>query len=86
MMQNGEGLRAVGPAVQGGVITVEAGPNGGTVDVSVVGGSTTSHPVGAGKTAQIPVPLVPPGTTILIAMGKFPHRYVIEVEVIAPTP
>jgi hypothetical protein len=87
MQQGGEGLRVTGPAVQGGSVTVNVGPNDETVEISPSGSEDSeSFEVPGDKDTPIPVPPVPPGTTIVIRIGKGKRKRRIFVEVIAPTP
>lgn len=86
-MRQGGGVRTTGVAVQGGTVTVNVGPNDSSVEVSSAGSSdTTTHDVEPNKDAAIPVPNVPPGTILMITVGKGLRARVIEVEVIAPSP
>jgi len=87
MMQNGEGIRTDGIAVQGGSIDVQVGPNDSTVEVSVSGSSeSSSHNVGPGKAATVPVPSVPSGTLLYISIGKGLRRRLVVIEVVALAP
>lgn len=87
MIQDGEGVRTSGVAVQGGSFNVEVGPNDTSVEVNAGGtGDISSHEVGSGKSVTIPVPNVPSGTLLFISVGKGSRMRLITIEVIAPPP
>lgn len=87
MIQNGEGLRTTTTAVAGGQITVNVGPNDTSIEISVAGSERVdSVPVPPNKDAVVTVPAVPPGTFVLITVGKGLRTRVIVVEVIALAP
>ena len=87
MRQQGEGIRVSSAATPGGVITVNVGPNDDTVEVSVLGDSETkSFEVKADKDTDIPVPQVPPGTTLVVRVGKGNRKRRIYVEVVSLAP
>lgn len=84
MTQDGEGIRTTATAVAGGQITVNVGPNDTTVEISIAGSDKVdSLPVPPNKDAVVTVPLVPPGSFVLITVGKGLRKRVILVEVIA---
>jgi hypothetical protein len=63
---------------------VDVGPNDRSVQISSPsGGGTTSVPVAPNKTAEIPVPDVPPGTVLHITVGKGNRMRIIVVVVVA---
>ncbi len=81
----GGGVRADGVAVAGGALAVDVGTNDDTVEVGAVGqGHRESHPVPPGRRVTVPVPPVPPGTILVVAVGRGLRRHVVFVEVIAP--
>lgn len=83
--QGGNGLRVVGPVVQGGTITVEVGSNDDFVEISAGSATeTVRHAVAPGKVNHLPVPPVPGGTVLWISVGKGLNRKVVLVEVLAP--
>ncbi len=68
----------------GGTVTVEVGPNDSTVEVKDGDPNhSKSYDVEPGKTAQIPVPNVPPGTVLLIRVGRGARARLLMVEVVA---
>lgn len=87
MIQNGEGIRTTTTAVAGGQITVNVGPNDTSVEISIAGSEKVeSVPVPPNKDAVVTVPAVPPGSYVLITVGKGLRTRVIVVEVIALAP
>lgn len=85
--QGGDGVRGPLGAPPGGSVTVNIGPNDSSVTVIVnANGDAASTPVTPGKDTSIPIPVVPPGTLILIEVGRGLNKRVIPVEVIAPGP
>lgn len=87
MIQNGEGIRTTTTAVAGGQITVNVGPNDTSVEISVAGtDEVVSVPVPPNKDAVITVPPVPPGSYLLVTVGKGLRTRVLIVEVIALAP
>lgn len=86
-MQGDKGLRISGTATPGGSITINVGPSDDTVEVGIAGESgATSHLIPGNKDTSIPVPNAPPGTIIIIRIGKGIRRRRILVEIVAPTP
>lgn len=77
-------MRAAASVALGGVISVDVGSNAASVQVSDGGPATSSHPVPPSKRVDIPVPAVPPGTVLMISVGRGLRRQVLLVEVIAP--
>lgn len=74
-------------ATPGGSITVNVGPNDGTVEVGPTGSDeTTSYFVPGNKDVSIPVPQAEPGTTLTVRVGKGKRRRRIYVTIIAPSP
>ena len=87
MPQNGEGIRVTGTAVPGGTITLNLGPNDSHVEVSVGGSSKTSkYFVPGNKNTPIPIPVVPPGTSVVIAVGKGNRKRRVILIVTGQTP
>ena len=86
-MQQGEGIRVSNVASSGGTITVNVGPNDDTVEVSV-GGSheSTIYHVPGNKDVEIPVPDAPPGSILVVRVGKGNRARRILVTVVAPGP
>jgi hypothetical protein len=83
----GEGLRAPVSVAQGGTFKVELGPNDSTVEIAFSsGGLVASHSVTPGKEVTLPVPLVPGGTFLCVAVGKGARRRYILLQVSAPAP
>jgi hypothetical protein len=85
--QQGEGLRTTGPAVAGGTVTVNVGPNDYVVEIKDgTTGNTTKLAVEPGKDTSIPIPNVPGGTIVIIVVGRGINARAIPVEVVAPGP
>ena len=62
---------------------MDIGPNDSAVDVSATGSDDVSHfNVTPNKTAEIPVPNVPPGTVLHVTVGKGNRLRIIIVEVV----
>lgn len=81
----GGGVRADGVAAAGGTIAVDVGTNDDTVEVGPAGQQhRESHPVPPGRRVMVPVPPVPPGTILVVAVGRGLRRHVVFVEVVAP--
>src|SRR5688500_13359381 len=68
----GSGVRGPAVTTPGGTLEVEVAPNEDEVTIHPVAGqgSATKHPVEPGRTATIPVPMVPPGTVLIVEVGK----------------
>jgi hypothetical protein len=64
-------------------MSVELGPNDSSVEVGPTGTTPTTHKVEPGKSADIPVPDVPPGTILLVRIGRGSHARFHLVEVVA---
>jgi hypothetical protein len=78
------GIRGV---VSGGSIQVDVGPNDASIDVvNGATGAKTTVPVAPGKTTPVPIPPAPPGTPILIFIGRGRNARVIAVEIGGPGP
>ena len=83
MKQGGVGLRGPITVQPGGTIPIDIGPNDSSVQISPAGSSTgKSYPVPPGKTANLPVPPVPPGTILVISVGNGLTSRIIYVEVV----
>jgi hypothetical protein len=83
----GEGVRGPSVVVQGATFSIEIGPNDSTVEVSsTMGGKTYTFPVVPGKQADLPVPPVPAGTTLIVTVGRGSRRRVHAMEVVALSP
>jgi hypothetical protein len=80
----GPGVRGPTTVPAGGQISVKVGPNDTTVEVQAAGGTArpTTHPVNPNKTAQLPVPSVPPGTRLFVTVGTGLGAQTIIVEVV----
>ncbi|MFT6082272.1 MAG: hypothetical protein ACJAQZ_004351 [Planctomycetota bacterium] len=86
-MQQGEGIRVTSTAVSGGSITVNVGTADDQVEVGVVGSNdSTSYNVSANKDTPIPVPALPPGSTIVVRVGKGERRRRFLITIVAPPP
>ena len=85
MQGPGPGMRVAGQVVPGGVIRVEVGGAGSTVEVNTgAPGQMTSHPVGPDRTATITIPNVPGGTVLCLCCGRgLSGRYLL-IEVVEP--
>lgn len=80
-----QSLRCASTTTASTTLQVEVACNGASVQVSgAVPGATQSFPVGPGKTANVLVPSVPPGTILRISIGCGPGSCVVYVEVVAP--
>ena len=83
--QGGGPLRGPAVVATGGTIDVHVGTNDSEVEVSAGGpGAPTAWPVGPGRDAHIPVPNVPAGTVLAVAVGKGLRRRVLLIEVVDP--
>lgn len=86
-MQQGEGIRVSTVASQGGTITVNVGPNEDQVTVGVLGESSSkTYDVPGNKDVEIPVPDAPPGSILVVRVGKGNRARRILVTVVAPGP
>ena len=85
MINQGGGLRGPSVVVQGGSLEVQVGTSDSFVTVSYGGSSAVvPHPVGRDGKATIPLPVLPPGTTVVVAAGTGLNAQVLLVEVVAP--
>ena len=78
-----QGIRCSGSAAAGGSLSVDVGGNESTVEVTA-GGGTTSYTIGPDKRATVSVPAVPPGTLLLISVGRGARARWLLVEVLPP--
>jgi hypothetical protein len=86
-VQGGEGIRVTGPATPGGSITVQTGAAAGSIEIGVLGtNESTRHDVSSTKNTTIPVPSVPPGTVLVIRVGRGNRRRRILITVVSPSP
>lgn len=86
-MQQGEGIRVTTVASQGGSITVNVGPNDDQVTVGVLGESSSkTYDVPGNKDVEIPVPDAPPGSVVVVRVGKGSRARRIAVTIVAPSP
>ena len=85
LLAQGGALRGPSTAPAGGTITVQVASNDPSIEVLVVGtGQCQSVPVGPGKTTSVPVPNVPPGSVLLLMVGKPGRRSYLVVEIVNP--
>jgi hypothetical protein len=81
----GGALRGPATAVAGGTITVQVASNDATVAmVDASTGSRIHVDVQPGKTATLPVPNVPPGTFLIVSVGRGLRASFLFVEVVSP--
>ncbi|MFT4839747.1 MAG: hypothetical protein ACI8UD_000202 [Planctomycetota bacterium] len=86
-MQQGEGIRVTTTAAPGGSITVNVGSADDVIDIGISGSpNKTSFQGSANKDTSIPVPLAPPGSVLVIRVGKGKRRRIFFVTVVAPSP
>ena len=86
-MQQGEGIRVDSVAIPGGSITVNVGSADDVVEIGIGGSTDTqSFNVPGDKDAQVPVPPVPPGTVLVVRVGKGARTRRFLVTVVAPSP
>ncbi|MEZ6036566.1 MAG: hypothetical protein R3F29_03740 [Planctomycetota bacterium] len=85
--QGAEGLRCSSTAAPGSTLQVEVASNDDSVAITnPLTGETTHHDVGPDKTANVPIPQVPPGTVLRITVGRGASQRSVTVEVVAPAP
>lgn len=77
------GLRGPSTVVQGGTMNIDVGPNDRSVDVGSGQTSFGSSRVDPAKGAAIPVPPVPAGSVVWIAVGTGLRRRFILIEVVS---
>ncbi len=66
---------------------MNVGPNESVVEIkNPTTGETTKHEVAPGKDTTLPVPNVPGGTHLVVAVGQGINRRKSVVEVVAPGP
>ncbi len=85
--QNPAPLTGPGAVVQGGMITVQV--NTGDAWITVSTGPASSDqtlPVPKSGSVTFPVPQVPPGTVVQVAVGKGLQQHFLLIEVVAPGP
>jgi len=86
-MQQGEGIRVSSAAAPGGSIDVNVGTADDVVEISVGGTSDSySYDVPGDKDAMLPLPPVPPGTVLIVRVGKGNRMRRFIVTVVAPSP
>jgi hypothetical protein len=85
--QGGEGMVTSTTATPSSSVSVEVGPNDGSLHVTNSNtGGETRIPTTPGKTTVVPIPNVPPGTIIAITIGRGSNQRIIYVEVVSTGP
>jgi hypothetical protein len=80
-----QGVRVTGVATPGGSVQVDVGGAATEVSVGVAGsGQATRHDVPPGKSVTVPIPTVPPGTVLVVWIGRRMQLHRVLVEVVAP--
>jgi len=83
--QSGQGMRAPASATAGSTVIVECGTSDPSIEVTdPVTGTTQSFPVAPGKRTPIPIPAVPPGSILVVSVGRGLRARVVLIEVVAP--
>ena len=80
------GVSGPGTASQGSSVTVSVSSGDASVTVSTSGAGSTTVPVPPGGVVKLPVPNVPPGTVLVVSVGKGNRKSIHLVEVIPPAP
>jgi len=84
-LQQAGGLRVSATATVGGTFQVESGTSDPTIEVTdVATGVTQSFPVDPSKSTSIPVPAVPPGSVLIVSVGRGRRARVALIEVLGP--
>jgi hypothetical protein len=84
--QGDAGVTGPATAQQGGNITVTVESGDSSVTVSTSGTEGADYPVPSGGSVTVPVPPAPPGTIVVIAVGKGNRKRTLYVQIIAPGP
>jgi hypothetical protein len=74
-------VRGPGTAVAGGSVAIDVACNQSTIEVTVPGHGTKSYDVPPDRRVVVPVPPVPPGTVLVVAVGSWGA---LAIEVVAP--
>ena len=86
-MQGGNGIRISGTATPGGSITINVGPSDDTVEIGIAGDSqATSHLIPGNKDTSVPIPNAPPGTIIVVRIGRGKRLRRMLVTIVSPAP
>lgn len=78
------GVSGPSTAPQGDSVTISVSSGDASVTVSTSGASSSTVPVPPGGVVKVPVPNVPPGTVLVLSVGKGNRKSIHLVEVVPP--